>query len=108
MKSRHASCSRALLMAIAALGLASCEGSGDNMDVHGSVSVGMYYGTSYYNPWMYGPGYPPPVVVVPPGGGIPPGSTRPPGGGGGGAVAPRPTPLPARPSPSMGGGGRRR
>ena len=69
-----------------AISVASCSDY-DNVSVHGSV--GMYYGTGYYDPWYYGPGYyRPPVIVAPP-------PSRPP------ARPPvqRPTPLPARPTP---------
>jgi len=74
-----------------ALGVTSCSDY-DNVSVHGSV--GMYYGTGYYDPWYYGPGYyRPPVIVAPPPPARPP--SRPP------ARPPvqRPTPLPARPTP---------
>jgi len=74
-----------------ALSVASCSDY-DNVSVHGSV--GMYYGTGYYDPWYYGPGYyRPPVIVTPPPPARPP--LRPP------ARPPvqRPTPLPARPTP---------
>lgn len=69
------------------IGLAGCSSSGYDSggSVHGSVS--MYYGAGYYDPWHYGPGYPPPVIVVPPP------VQRPP------SVVPRPQPLPARPTP---------
>ncbi len=71
--------------------LVGCSGY-DDVSVHGSV--GMYYGTGYYDPWYYGPGYGPPVVVVPPPSSRPRPEhpiARPP--------PPRPTPLPARPAP---------
>jgi len=76
--------------AVLALAAASCSDY-DNVSVHGSV--GMYYGTGYYDPWYYGPGYyRPPVIVAPPPPARPP--SRPP------ARPPaRPTPLPARPTP---------
>jgi hypothetical protein len=89
--------SRAALAALLVAGLSSCESS-NGVSVSGSVGVGMYYGSGYYDPWYYGPGYGPPVVVVPP---PPPGGRPPP--------VNRPTPLPARPMPSrpMPRGGRR-
>jgi hypothetical protein len=83
---------RMVAAAILTLALASCSDY-DNVSVHGSV--GMYYGTGYYDPWYYGPRYGPPVVVVPPPSSRPPRPehpiARPPPA--------RPQPLPARPAP---------
>ncbi|NJM55129.1 MAG: hypothetical protein HC841_03695 [Verrucomicrobiae bacterium] len=42
--------------------LSGCESAGGGA----SVSGGIYYGTGFYDPWHYGPGYYPPTVVVPP------------------------------------------
>jgi len=76
---------RAALLAALAMAAASCSDY-DGVSVHGSV--GMYYGTGYYDPWYYGPGYyPPPVIVPPPN--RPDRPVRPPTN--------RPTPLPSRP-----------
>jgi hypothetical protein len=74
-----------LAMLLGAATLAGCETS-DSVSVSGSV--GMYYGSGFYDPW-YGPGYypPPPIIVAPP---PPRPPVRPP-------PANRPTPLPARP-----------
>jgi len=87
---------RVLLIATAVaagLGFAGCGDYGGSTSVHGSV--GMYYGTGYYDPWYYGPRYGPPVVVVPPPSSRPPRPehpiARPPPA--------RPQPLPARPTP---------
>lgn len=82
---------RIAAMVLLALATASCSDY-DNVSVHGSV--GMYYGTGYYDPWYYGPGYyRPPVIVTPPPPARPP--SRPPAR----PPAQRPTPLPARPAP---------
>jgi hypothetical protein len=76
--------------AILALALASCSDY-DNVSAHGSV--GMYYGSGYYDPWNYGPGYyRPPVIVAPP-------PSRPPSRPPARPPMQRPTPLPARPMP---------
>ena len=101
-------------LATVSMALCSC----DSGNVQGSVSVGMYYGTSFYDPWMYGPGYgyggyyPPGGAVITP---VPPGGVRPPGGvGPPGGNRPVATPLPStRPAGGysgggMGGGGGRR
>lgn len=80
---------RLVVAAALALAATSCSDY-DNVSVHGSV--GMYYGSGYYDPWRYGPGYyPPPVIVAPPPPSRPP--ARPP------VSRPTPTPLPARPTP---------
>jgi hypothetical protein len=76
--------------AVLALAVTSCSDY-DNVSVHGSV--GMYYGTGYYDPWYYGPGYyRPPVIVTPP-------PSRPPNRPPARPPTARPTPLPARPAP---------
>ena len=63
-KSRRQRIPLAIILLAAAVGLSSCGDYGGSSSVHGSV--GMYYGTGYYDPWYYGPRYGPPVVVVPP------------------------------------------
>lgn len=105
MSRRSVRWSAVAALAAVSVALSSC----DSGNVQGSVSVGMYYGTSFYDPWNYGPGYgyggyyPPGGAVitpVPPGGA---GGVRPPGGGSNRPVA---TPLPStRPAGGMGGGG---
>ena len=48
---------------IACVILAGCESNPGG----GTVSVGMYYGVGFYDPWYYGGAYyPPDVIVTPP------------------------------------------
>jgi len=81
--------------------MTGCESAGGGA----SVSGGIYYGTGFYDPWNYGPGYYPPSVIVtpPPRPVAPPRPTNPIA-----RPSPMPRPMPSIPSmPRMGGGMRR-
>jgi len=79
-----------LLLALSLL-LAGCGSTGDNVNVYGSVGVGYYSGSGWYDRHYrpgccYGGVRPPPPTRPPP--------SRPPPG----SRPPRPTPLPTTPS----------
>jgi hypothetical protein len=89
---KTAKLSLSLASVLMVLGLFSgCEGGGGggDVDVHGSV----YMGVGIYDPWYYGPGYgpgyghggyyPPAAIVCPP-------RPMPPRPGGGGGMRPTP------------------
>ncbi|MDR2214710.1 MAG: hypothetical protein LBE59_02585 [Nevskiaceae bacterium] len=84
MMKRSKVCFAALALAVPLM-LSSCVPG----DVAVRTSVGMYFGTSYYDPWFYGPTYRPPVIIRPPT--IINRPARPP--------AMRPPPVPPRPRP---------